>query len=338
MRPRYKWSVLTAVFLVAACGSSTVAPTGFVAYPGPWQGPYPGAVSSIASEVPSSLRSAPLQLATSSDALPIDGIDPKTGDLVGWDIDVGKAICAVMGVICTPNNVTFDDILAQLKASTPDEIANGDPPRYIFSIAGWTPTVERENSGIDFISYAQGGENWVERVGGPSITSAVDMCGLKVATGSGGIEEVQAWGFIGKQVGGAPIPGDKDNCQVAGKQDLTVISLSGVPAVYAALLSGRADLVWDDGSIPYKVAQINGGGPKKLQIAGPPCGDGAYAIALVKGSPIEQAVIDAVKYIIDHGYYKNILDHWQAPDSEIPSSQVTLNDNNVIGAQCVPNY
>src|SRR5579872_317919 len=324
-----------AVMLVAvACGSTSPATsaTGYVPYPGPWAGPFPSKVDSIASEVPASLRSAgPLQLATSSDALPIDGIDPNTGALVGWDVDVGAAICKVMGVVCTPNNVTFDDILAQLKASTPDEISNGDKPRYVFSIAGWTPTVERENSGIDFISYAQGGENWVERVGGPTITQALDMCGHTVVTGSGGIEEAQAWGFMGKQVGGVPIAGDKDNCTAAGKPDIKVLSLSGVPAVYEALISGRADFVWDDGSIAYKVAQINGSGPKKVQIGGSGCSESAYAIALVKGSPIEQAVTDAVKYIIDHGYYTKILDHWSAQDSAIPSSEVSLNNNTVIG-------
>jgi polar amino acid transport system substrate-binding protein len=335
MRLPFVGLALAATLVIAACGSSAATPPSSLAYQGPW----PAKVDKIASEVPDSIRKlAPLQFATSSDSLPIDGIDPKTGALAGWDVDIGAAICSVWGIVCTPNNVTFDDILAQLKASTPDEIANGDAPRYILSIAGWTPTQARENSGIDFISYADGGENWVEKVGGPTINQALDMCGHTVATGSGGIEEAQAWGFMGKLVGGVPIKGDPDNCTQAGKQDITVLSVSGVPAVYAALLSGRADFVWDDGSIPYKIAQINGTGPAKIKVGGQPCSNGAYAIALVKGSPIEQAVTDAVKYIIDNGYYGKILTHWNAADSAIPSSQVTLNNNAVIGTPCVPNY
>src|SRR5437879_4310376 len=71
-----------------------------------------------------------------------------------------------MGLVCTANNVTFDDIIAQLKASTPAEQAGGDKPRYQFSISSWTPTAKREMSGIDFVSYFQAGEAWVAKAGG----------------------------------------------------------------------------------------------------------------------------------------------------------------------------
>jgi polar amino acid transport system substrate-binding protein len=61
-----------------------------------------------------------------------------------------------------------------------------------------------------------------------------------------------------------------------------------------------------------------------------------YGIAMAKGSPVEKAVQDAVKYLIDNGYYKTILQTWSVTDGAIQSSDVKINDNNSIGPTCVP--
>jgi polar amino acid transport system substrate-binding protein len=61
-----------------------------------------------------------------------------------------------------------------------------------------------------------------------------------------------------------------------------------------------------------------------------------YGLALIKGSPLEQALTDAIKYVIDNGFYKQVLDKWGVADGAIKSSDVKLNDNNAVGATCVP--
>ena len=92
----------------------------------------------IAAEVPASIKSlSPLQIATDATYAPNEFVNPDSGAIQGWDIDFGLALCKVMGLVCTFNNVTFDDIIAQLKASTPSEVAGGDKPRYAFSISSW---------------------------------------------------------------------------------------------------------------------------------------------------------------------------------------------------------
>ncbi len=101
--------------LLAACGSSTPTTSssggGSVATPSVQQ--------SIAAEVPASIKGSPVQVATDATYAPNEFVNPQTGNIEGWDIDLGNAICKVMGLVCTFNNVTFDDIIAQLKASTP---------------------------------------------------------------------------------------------------------------------------------------------------------------------------------------------------------------------------
>jgi polar amino acid transport system substrate-binding protein len=315
---------LLAATVLAACGGSNTPTT---------TSGGPSKVASIASQVPSTVT-GPIQIATDATYAPNEFVDPNTGAISGWDIDLGNAICKVMGLVCTFNNVTFDDIIAQLKASTPSEVAGGDKPRYSFSISSWSPTQAREQNGIDFVTYYKAGEAWLVKVGGPTINSAADMCGHSVAVESGTTEESDAWGYMGQAVGGTPISGDKDNCP-SGK-DIKVLSFGTQTDANSALLSGRADFGWLDQPVAdYQVKQLAG----KLAIGGKPCSVAPYGIAMVKGSPLEKPIADAVKYLIDNnGYYGNILKTWNVTDGAVTSADVSLNNNNSIGATCVPSY
>ncbi len=318
-----------AILVVTACGSTSSTPTSSSG---------PSKVASIAAEVSSDMaKLEPFQIATDATYAPNEFIDPNTGAITGWDIDLGLAICKVMGVACTFNNVTFDDIIAQLKASTPSEMAGGDTPRYVFSISSWSPTAKREQSGIDFITYYKAGEAWIEKAsGGPTINSAADMCGHSVAVESGTTEESDAWGYMGQNVGGTAISGDTDNCKKAGKDDIKVLSFSTQTDANTALQSGRADIGWLDQPVAdYQVHQSGG----KLKLGGQPCSVAPYGIAIVKGSALEKPITDAIKYLMDNNnYYKNVLNQWGVADGAITSADVTLNNNNSIGATCVPAY
>ncbi len=318
------------VILLAACGSNSTTSTPPTVG---GEASAPTTQQSIAAEVPASIKGSPVQIATDATYAPNEFINPQTGSIEGWDIDLGNAICKVMGLVCTFNNVTFDDIIAQLKASTPGEVAGGDKPRYQFSISSWSPTAKREAAGIDFITYYQAGEAWLVKSGGATISQASDMCGHKVAVESGTTEESDAWGFMGKQVGGTPISGDTDHCPSG--QDITVDSYQTQTQADQALISGRDDFGWLDQPVAdYQVKQDAG----KLKIGGSPCSVFPYGIAIVQGSALEKAVEDAVKYLIDNGYYTSILNTWGVKDGAITSSAVSINNNNAVGATCVPSY
>ena len=303
---------------LAACGGTSNAPSASAGGP--------SKVASIAGKVPSSVTS-PVQIATDATYPPNESIDTASGNIIGWDVDFGKNICTVMGLTCNFNNVTFKDIIPQLTATT---------PRYQFSLSSFTPTSDREAKGIDFISYYKAGEAWVvSSSGGVSIKTAADMCGKTVAVETGTTEESDAWGYMGQNVGGAPISGDKDNCKDAGKQKITVLSFDKQTDANTALVSGRAQVMWLDQPVAeYQVKQ----NPSKMKVSGTPCSVSPYGIALPKNSPLEAAMQDAVKYLIDNGYYKTVLGKWGVQSGAITSADVKVNDNNSIGDTCVPSY
>ena len=95
--------VVGVAITLAACGGTTTGGPAASSSGGP------NKVASIAAEVPTSVPT-PIQIATDATYPPDESIDPTTGAIVGWDIDFGKAVCAVMGVVCTFNNVSFDNI------------------------------------------------------------------------------------------------------------------------------------------------------------------------------------------------------------------------------------
>ena len=294
------------------------------------------AQANIVSEVPSSVKGTTVQFAVDATYAPNEYIDPQTGEIKGWDVDLANAVCKTMGLVCTPNNVTFDDIIAQLKASTPSEVAGGDKPRYQFSISSWTPTAKREMSGIDFISYASVGEAWVAKAGGTKVSTAADLCGHKVAVEAGTTEESDAWGYMGMMVGGGAISGDTNHCT----SPMTVDSYQTQTQADQALQSGRDDIGFLDLPVAQYEVKVSGGklAAGSLTAGGQPCLVNPYGIAVVQGAPLEQAITDAVKYLITSGAYAQILSNWNVQSVAIPASQVTLNNNSSVGQPCVPAY
>jgi polar amino acid transport system substrate-binding protein len=310
--------------VLAACGGSNGSSNGPTISTGAGSGP--GVQTSIAAEVPAAIKAdAPIQIATDATYAPNEFVD-LNGNITGWDIDLAKDVCKVLGLACTINNVTFSDIIPALLET---------PSKYQMSFSSYSPTTAREAKGIDFITYYQAGEAWLVKVGGATISSAADMCGHSIAVEAGTTEEADAWGYMGKQPGGAAIAGDTDHCTSAGKQDITVASFDTQTEANAALMSGRADFGWADQPVAdYQVKLLSG----KLKVGGTACSVYPYGVAVVKSAGLDQAVEDAIKYLITNGDYTKILNQWGVVDGAIASSAVSVNDNNAVGSTCVPSY
>jgi polar amino acid transport system substrate-binding protein len=314
MNLRTRISALAVLGVLTACGSTSAAPTT----------PGLGKVDSIAAEVPSDIKAkGALQIGVDGTYAPNEIVDPATGQLVGWDIDLGNAIAQVIGMRFNFNNADFASIIPDIGT------------RYDVGISSFSPTATREKT-VDFVTYYQAGESWFVKSGGPQVTDPSAMCGHTVAVQTGTTEEADAYGFMGKNPDGSTIKGDANHCKDAGKQDMTVHSFTKQTDANADLLSGHALIGWADQPVSdYQVKLSNG----QLQISGKPCSIAPYGIALVKGSSLEKALQDAIKYLIDNGYYDTILKKWSVQDGVITSAAVGLNINSLPNQpSCVPSY
>jgi polar amino acid transport system substrate-binding protein len=310
---------LTATLVLAACGSSggPSASSSAASSSGPSVQP------NIASEVPSAIKDkGAIQVATDATYAPNEFIDPTSGEIKGWDIDLAKALSKVLGIPFVISNADFSTIIPDLGT------------RYDLGISSFSPTTEREKT-VDFVTYYQAGEAWITKTGGPSITQASDLCGKTVAVETGTVEESDAWGFMGKKPDGSAIAGDTNNCTKAGKPDITVSSFTKQTDANSALTGGHADVGWLDQPVAQYQTKVLAG---QLQLTGQPCSVAPYGIAIAKGNGMIKPLTDAIKYLIDNGFYTQILKNWVVQSGAITSAQVATNNNNSVGATCVPAY
>jgi polar amino acid transport system substrate-binding protein len=304
------------VIVMSACGSTSPILTS----------PQPATQSSISNEIPAAVKKLePFVIAADASYAPNEYVNAN-GQVVGWDLELAQDVCSVLGVSCTIQDVTFDDIIPALLAKN---------PKYAMSFSSFTPTADREASGIDFITYYEAGESWLARVGGPTITAASQMCGSSVAVESGTVEESDAYGYMGQNPGGGAIKGDTDHCTAAGLKDINVESFPSQTEANAALISGRADYGWADQPVADYQVKLE---PGKLKISGQPCSVYPYGVAVAKSLGFDKAIEDALTYLINHGFYSKILSNAGVSDGGVTASAVDVNDNNPVGSTCVPSY
>jgi polar amino acid transport system substrate-binding protein len=307
---------LAAAVVMTACGGSNTPTT--------TTSGGPGKVDSIAGEVPSDIKSkGALQVGVDATYPPNESVNPETGAIGGWDIDLGNALGAVMGVRFNFNNADFSSIIPDIGS------------RYDIGISSFSPTTEREKT-VDFVTYYKAGEEWYVKAGGTQISDPSAMCGQTVTVETGTTEEADAYGYMGKNPDGSIIKGDTNNCKTAGKPDITVHSFTKQTDSFADLQSGHATIGWADQPVADYYVKLSSA---QLQVTGKPCSIAPYGMALPKNSPLEKALQDALKYLIDNGYYATILKKYSVESGAIASSDVALNVNSLPNQpSCVPSY
>ena len=212
---------------------------------------------------------------------PFESLSPS-GEFVGFDIDLGKAICAELKVQCAFVNQGFDGIIPALEARKFDAI-----------LSSMTKTPAREEQ-IDFSSEMYNEPTaLIAKKGSGLLPTAASLKGKTVGVESGTIQETYAktyWEPMG----------------------VKVVSYPGQDQVYADLLSGRLDASLQD-SVEADYGFLKTPKGASYGLAGTVSSDpkdvlGSFiAIGIRKDEPELTAKIDsAIAAIIANGTYKTI--------------------------------
>jgi polar amino acid transport system substrate-binding protein len=293
-QPLVAVGMLSIVALVAAgCGSSTETSTD--TSPAPAASPS-GAVSSIAAQVPSSVKATgELTVAADATYAPNEFIDTDGRTVIGMDADLAKALGQVLGLKVNLTNATFDTIIPGLTSG-----------KYDLGISSFTDTKEREQT-VDFVTYFTAGTSfYVKSSGGPAIKSLADLCGRTVAAEKGTTQAADAQEQSAK-------------CRSAGKSSATVQVYNDQNAVNLALSSARAQIAMADSPVAaYQVKQSKG----MLKVTGSPYGTAPYGIAIPKDSGMAKPVLAAMKHLVANGTYLKILQKWGVQAGAITSPAI----------------
>jgi lysine/arginine/ornithine transport system substrate-binding protein len=212
---------------------------------------------------------------------PFESLSPS-GEFVGFDIDLGRQICAELKVKCVFINQSFDGIIPALKARKFDAI-----------LSSMTVTPAREKE-IDFSSemYNEPTSLVIKKGSGLSPT-AESLKGKTVGVEAGTIQETYAETYW----------------KPAG---VNVVSYPGQDQVYADLLSGRLDASLQD-SVEADYGFLKTPKGQNFAFGGNVTHDpkdvlGSYiAIGVRKDEPQLKAKIDwAIAQMHANGMYKKI--------------------------------
>ena len=218
------------------------------------------------------------------------GIDPTyapneykddAGNPIGWDVDLGNAMAAKLGLTPDYQISSFDKIIPSITGGT-----------YDIGLSSFTDNEEREKS-VDFVNYYEAGIQWAQPIG--ASVDPANACGLTVAVQATTYEETDE------------LPAASKACTDAGKAAITILKFDKQDDATLAITDGRADAMSADTPITlYAISKLS----DKIEPAGESFEDAPYGIAVQKGSPLAKALQAALQSMVDDGSYLAILDKW----------------------------
>ncbi len=247
---------------------------------GPVQSPA-GAVDSIAKTVPSEIReSGRLVIGVNVPYAPNE-FKNSSGEIVGFDVDLMKAVTRTMGLVPDFRETGFEGILPSVQDGN-----------FNIGMSSITDTPEREEQ-VDFVTYLQAGTLWARRAG----TSADpgSPCGLRVGVAYGTIQQTEE------------IPAKSDACVAAGLPPVEEVVRTHQDEVTAALIAGEIDAMTADSPVTGFAIKLSGGA---LEPAGEVFDAALYGWPVAKGSGLAESLRLGLEHVMESGEYRTIATMW----------------------------
>ncbi|WP_434615288.1 ABC transporter substrate-binding protein [Arthrobacter sp. A5] len=253
--------------------------------------------ATLAAAVPQALRDkGTLAMGSDTSYAPAEFLGGTDGQTpVGYDVDLAKAIGALLGLKIDVQSAAFTSILPSLG------------PKYDLSASSFFITNERKQA-ANFVSYLSAGTQWAVQQGNPKKFSLDDICGRSIAVQTGSFQETK------------DLAGRNDKCAAAGKPAIKIVSLKNQTDVTTRLVNGSVDAM-PAGSITiaYAVTQTKG----QLESFGDVYEASPVGIAVAKNDlPFTDVVAKAMNKLIENGDYKKILDEWGVGSVAITKAEV----------------
>lgn len=266
-------AVLLSAFALTGCVTN-VEP----AVPDGWQQIDVKAVPEIAAMVSDS--DGILSVGTNPPFAPFQFKDSE-GNIVGFEMDLARAVAQTMGLEFKPVQQDFSMILPAISSGQTD-----------MGGSGFTDNEERRKN-YDFIDHLYAGIQWVQRPDNP--VDPNNACGLTVAVQRTTVSETD------------DVRPKSEECLAQGKDEITVLSYDTADNAALAVLTGRADALSADSPVAaWAVNRADG----KMETTGEIFDAAPYGFAVPKDSSLGPAAAAALQHLIDTGVYAEILHQW----------------------------
>ncbi|MBU8808804.1 transporter substrate-binding domain-containing protein [Mycolicibacterium goodii] len=247
---------------------------------GPVEAPT-GAVPEIAATVPAQIRETGRLVIGVNVPYAPNEFKNSDGEIVGFDVDLMKAVTRTLGLVPDLRETGFEGILPSVRDGS-----------FNVGMSSITDTAEREEL-VDFVTYFQAGTLWAQRAG-----SSVDpdaACGLRVGVAYSTIQETEE------------IPAKSDACVAAGLPPIEKVVHTHQDEVTAALIAGEIDAMTADSPVTGFAIKLSGGA---LKPAGEMFDSAPYGWPVAKDSGLAEPLRQALEHLMNTGEYRTIATMW----------------------------
>jgi polar amino acid transport system substrate-binding protein len=236
-----------------------------------------------------------LTIGTDASYAPGQFLDVDGETIIGFDVDLAKAVAQVLGLEAEMENAPFGSLVEGVKTG-----------KYELGASSFTINAERQLQ-VDMVSYFLAGTSWAVASGNPMQISPDDACGKVVAVQRDTVQvpDIEARSQV---------------CVDAGKPEITIEQFQAQSDATAAVVTGKDDaMLADSPVVAYAIAQTGG----KLEQVGEIYEAAPYGYAVPKDQgDYTQAVQGAVQKLIDDGTYLDILTLWGVQGGAVTTSEV----------------
>ena len=161
-------------------------------------------------------KSKVVRVALNTGYPPLEMKDPKTNEIIGFDIDLAAAMAKVLGVKIEYQDGAFENMTPALQSGRVDMIMSG-----FYDVPKRRPM-------FTFIDYLKAGAQYYTLTSLKELEKLTDLCGKTVTTtrGTSYPDTIKAW--------------SEKNCVAAGKEPITVIVDTDLGQQLTNLKTGRA--------------------------------------------------------------------------------------------------
>jgi polar amino acid transport system substrate-binding protein len=255
------------------------------------------ALPATAQSLPARIQdSKVIRIAVNATYPPMESRDPATDKLVGFDVDLGNALAAKLGVKLEWSDGSFAQLIPSLQTGRADMILSGisDLP------------ARRET--LDFIDYLNSGAQFYTLEASP-LKSLDELCGKRVGTvrSTNYPNNIAAW--------------SAEHCEGAGKPAIESVGVDRMPLVHTELQQGRIDAAVQGSETLPALMEAE---PHTYRLMGPPFTKNFQGIAFTKtDTQLRDAVLGALKALYADGTYAALIKTWKLDASAAPAP--TLN-------------
>lgn len=254
-----------------------------------------GVTCAAAQEIPAAIKEGGLKVAIVPNYPPLDFKDPATGQLTGFDVELGDAIAKKLGIKLVWQETSFDQMMPAIATSRVDAI-----------MSGMTDYKSRQETAT-FVDYLQSGPQFfIQKAREAEFADPKSLCGKNVGASrrTNFPKEIAAW--------------SEANC--TGREPIKFVGTEGSADARTQLKQGRIDAaVQGNETLPY----VMGLEPNTYAPVGKAFASQYTGLALpVKETGLHKAVAGALDALIADGTYGKLLAKWQLADNGIPKALI----------------